>query len=94
MANVFTRDDTFFGVCQAIGDDFGFNPNYLRAVFGASLLFSPVAVLAFYAAAGIAVALSRLIVPEPRAAFASDAAQAAPVPAGGNDNGERALLAA
>jgi len=92
MANLLTRDDTFFGVCQALGDDFGFNPFYLRVALGVSLLLNPVAVLAGYAIAGVAVAVSRLIVPEPRAALA--AADAAPAPAEGNDNAEPELLAA
>ncbi len=93
MANLFTRDDTFFGVCQALGDDFGFNPVYLRIALGVSLLLSPTLVLGGYAIAGIAVAASRLLVPEPGAAIAAAAMPAAaPAPAGGNDNAE--LLAA
>ena len=94
MANLLTRDDTFFGVCQALGDDFGFNPLYLRVALGVSLLLNPILVLGGYAIAGIAVAVSRLIVPEPRAAVALPAADAALAPAEGNDNAEPELLAA
>ena len=61
--NVFMRDDTFFGVCQAIGEDFGFNPNWLRLALGVSLLLSPTAVVATYFGAGVLVLASRLIVP-------------------------------
>ena len=32
--NLLRRDDTFFGVCQAIGEDFGFHPIFLRIAFG------------------------------------------------------------
>lgn len=59
--NLFTRDDTFFGVCEGLGEDLGFNANWLRALFAAGLLFNPVAVLATYAALGVVVLASRLI---------------------------------
>ncbi len=74
--SVFTRDDTLFGVCQALGEDFGFNPNYLRIAFGASLLWNPVAVVGAYLAAGVAVALSRWLAPNPRSALAQQEADA------------------
>src|SRR3546814_1952448 len=28
--NLFRRKDTFFGICEAVGRDFGFNPLWLR----------------------------------------------------------------
>jgi len=31
--NLFRRRDTFFGICEAVGQDFGFNPLYLRLAF-------------------------------------------------------------
>jgi phage shock protein C len=64
--NVFARDDTFFGVCQAIGEDLGFNPNYLRVGFALPLLYAPVATLAVYAALALVVVLLRVLVPNPR----------------------------
>jgi phage shock protein C len=67
-SNVFTRDDTFFGVCQAIGDDLGFSPNWLRAAFGVMLIYAPVATIGAYLALGVAVLALRLLVPNPRAA--------------------------
>ncbi len=66
--NVFARDDTFFGVCQAIGEDLGFNPNYLRIAFALPLLYAPVATLAVYAALAVLVVLLRVVVPNPRRA--------------------------
>ena len=33
--NPFTREDTLFGVCEALGEDFRFNPLLLRVAFGA-----------------------------------------------------------
>lgn len=59
----FNRPDTFFGVCEAIGQDFGFHPNLLRVAFALMVLASPVAVIAAYAALGIMVMVSRLLVP-------------------------------
>lgn len=66
--NVFTRDDTFFGVCQAIGEDLGFSPNWLRAAFGVMLIYSPVATVGAYLALGVVIMALRLLVPNPRAA--------------------------
>lgn len=64
--SVFGRDDTFFGVCQALGEDFGFNPLFLRVSFALALFFNPLAAIAGYVGAGLVVAASRLIVREPR----------------------------
>ena len=40
--NLFRRRDTFFGICEAVGQDFGFNPLWLRLAFVAPLFFFPV----------------------------------------------------
>lgn len=66
-SNLFTRDDTFFGICEAIGEDFGFNANWLRLALAGALFFSPVGVIAFYFLLGGIVALSRWLAPAPRA---------------------------
>ena len=55
--------DSLFGVCQAIGEDFGFNPFFLRVALLSLLFFSPVAVVGTYAALGAAVALSHSLFP-------------------------------
>jgi phage shock protein C len=68
--NLLTRDDTFFGVCQGLGEDLGFNPNLLRVVFPVALFFQPVAAIAAYAALGLVVAFARFAFPVPRAAQA------------------------
>ena len=65
--SVFARDDTMFGVCEALGEDFGFNPNILRVLFGIGLLWGPATAIALYAGCGLLVAASRWLVPEPRA---------------------------
>lgn len=64
---VLWRHDTFLGVCQAIGQDFGFNPDWLRVVFASALLFSPTIVLGIYGALALVVLASRLIFPARRA---------------------------
>ena len=66
--SVLTRDDTFFGICEALGEDFGFNPFYLRLALGVGLIWSPIAMIGAYAAAGLVIAATRLIAPDPRRA--------------------------
>ena len=39
--SLFTRPDTFFGVCQGIGEDLGIHPNLFRVSFGMAFFFAP-----------------------------------------------------
>lgn len=55
--------DNLFGVCAALGEDFGFNPLWLRLGFAVALLFSLEKVLLAYAALGVLVVVSRLLFP-------------------------------
>lgn len=89
--NPLTRDDTFLGVCQAIGDDFGFNPIFLRLAFALPLLYAPVATLAAYFGLGLVVLASRLLSPNPKARKAE---AEAPAPAAQNDSLAEVLAAA
>jgi phage shock protein C len=75
------RDDTLLGVCQSLGEDFGFNPNWLRVALGAAVLWNPVAVITLYAALAVLLAAARWALPDPRAATQVEAepAPAAPV---------------
>jgi phage shock protein C len=66
--NLFRRRDTFFGICEAVGQDFGFNPLYLRLAFIAPLFFFPVQTFAAYFALGFIVLASRLLFPNKAAA--------------------------
>lgn len=59
------RPHTILGVCEAIGEDFGFNPLYLRIAFAAGLFFATMWVIASYFALGLVVALSRWVAPVP-----------------------------
>lgn len=63
--SVFARDDTLFGACHALGEDFGFNPTWLRALFALGLFLSPAAAVAGYAACAALVAVARWLVPDP-----------------------------
>ena len=60
------RAHTILGVCEAIGEDFGFNPVLLRAPLAASVLVSPMLAIAGYFALGAAVWASRLLFPRPK----------------------------
>ena len=57
------RNDTLLGVCEAIGQDFGFNANLLRIALAIGLFWSPVAMVALYLGLGVAVAVSRWFYP-------------------------------
>ena len=58
------RSHTIFGVCEAIGEDFGFNPVLLRVPFAASVLWSPMWAIGAYLALGAIVLLSRVLFPK------------------------------
>jgi phage shock protein C len=75
--NLFTRNDTMFGVCEALGQDFGFNPIYLRLAFAVLLIPFPMPVIGTYAALGVLVAMSRLVFPAPRRKAVAEAAPVA-----------------
>lgn len=90
------KPDSFFGVCEAVGEDLGFNPFYLRVALLALLIFSPVAMIAAYAMLGIAVAVTRWAFPrpKPRAQPARVEAPVASEHAEQAAEGERELVAA
>lgn len=67
-SNLFARRDTFFGICEAVGQDFGFNPLWLRLAFVAPLFFFPVQTFMGYFGLGVVVLASRLIFPRKTAA--------------------------
>lgn len=83
------RSSTFFGVCEAIGEDFGFNANYLRVPLGAIVVFNIWAAFAAYVALGLLVLASRLLFPPRKAGQAIPTASPAPA----NRNFEEQLAA-
>ncbi|KKC24007.1 PspC domain-containing protein [Sphingomonas sp. SRS2] len=93
---VFARHDTLFGVCEALGQDLGFNANYLRLAFAVAILPAPVAVISAYVGLGVLVALSRWLFPVRRTGMqAAEAPVALHISAhrGHNDQHEVALAA-
>lgn len=64
--NLFTRNDTILGVCEGLGEDFGFNPLWLRLAFIAPLFWFPLEMVMLYAGLGLAVLASRMIFPKPQ----------------------------
>jgi phage shock protein C len=69
-ARVHSHPETILGTCQAIGDDLGFSPYWLRAVFGIALVWNMVAALAAYAALTLLVGLLHWRLPDEREAAA------------------------
>ena len=69
------RSHTILGVCEAIGEDFGFNPVFLRVPFAASVLYSPLWAIVAYFALGAVVLGSRLLFPKKAAVIQQVAAE-------------------
>ena len=61
------RNHTIFGVCEGIGEDFGFNPVLLRVPLSAMVLWSPMIAIGTYLALGLVVLASRLLFPDRKA---------------------------
>ena len=72
------RSHTIFGVCEAIGEDFGFNPILLRVPFAASVLWSPVGAMGAFLGLGLVILGSRLMFPKVEAASVEARDTAAP----------------
>ena len=92
--NLFRRRDTFFGICEAVGQDFGFNPLWLRLAFIAPLFFFPAQTFMAYFALGLVVLASRLIFPAKTAAPAQPALNTIGTEAPKTDKVEELALAA
>lgn len=91
--NLFTRDDTFLGVCQGLGEDLGFPPDLLRVALAVALFWNPLAVVAIYLGLGVVVAGSRLAFPA-RATKVEVATEAPAMIEARNDEEEALPLAA
>jgi phage shock protein PspC (stress-responsive transcriptional regulator) len=66
--SLFARSTTIFGVCEALGEDFGVSPTWFRVLFAAGVLFNLEYAIAAYAVAGALVLISRFAYPDRRAA--------------------------
>jgi phage shock protein PspC (stress-responsive transcriptional regulator) len=69
------RSHTILGACEAIGEDFGFNPTFLRVPLATAVLWSPTLAIGIYLALGLVVLASRLLFPELKAVEPDIAAQ-------------------
>ena len=69
------RSHTILGVCEAIGEDFGFNPVLLRIPFAASVIYSPMMAIGVYLALGAFVLASRLLFPRASATVSETAGE-------------------
>ncbi len=58
--------DNLTGICHALGEDFGFNPLWIRLALAAAFVLQPVGVIATYLALGGLVLISRLVFPDAR----------------------------
>lgn len=63
MTSTLNRADTMLGVCQALGQDFGFDPLWLRLAFAAGLFWNTGAMIAGYLALAAAIGVARWLTP-------------------------------
>ena len=87
--NLFLRDDTFFGVCEGLGEITRIPSNLFRLALAPLLIWNPMATFVGYCAVGLVIASIRFVFPKrqrvskPKAivqtAAAPVAAQPAPV---------------
>lgn len=83
------RAHTILGVCEGLGEDFGFNPVFLRIPLATAVIWSPTIAFGAYFALGAIVLASRLLFPRAKAV-----ASAAPAARSDNDQAERMPIAA
>jgi len=97
--NLFTRPDTFFGVCEGLGEDIRIPSNLFRLAFALGLFFSIQGAVIAYFSAGLLVLASRLLFPaaprrsKVRAAVVKVEAPAAPAAANSQEPVELAKAA-
>jgi len=88
-----SNPDSLFGVCQAIGEDFGFNPFFLRLGFLGIGFFSIPASIAAYALLGVGVAASRWLFPANRESRTGESASGRVHPDAANQEAAECLAA-
>ena len=60
------RSHTILGVCEGLGEDFGFNPVFLRIPLAAMVIWNPMVAFGAYFGLGAVVLASRLLFPRPK----------------------------
>ena len=66
------RSHTILGACEALGEDFGFNPVFLRIPLAASVIWNPLIAIGTYFALGAVVLASRLLFPKEKASTVAE----------------------
>lgn len=89
--NLFLRDDTFFGVCEGLGEIMRIPSNLFRLALAPLLIWNPMATFVGYCAVGLVVAVIRFVFPLRRAK--SDPVPVAPVMAPEPVAGEEIVFA-
>jgi phage shock protein C len=79
------RNHTILGVCEGIGEDFGFNPIFLRIPLAAMVIVNPLWAFGAYFALGAVVLASRLLFPNRTTSEAQVAVEAS-APAANEQN--------
>src|SRR3982750_4594665 len=69
------RNHTILGVCEAIGEDFGFNPIFLRVPLATMVIVNATWAFGAYFGLGAIVLASRLLFPDRKASTQAKAAQ-------------------
>jgi phage shock protein PspC (stress-responsive transcriptional regulator) len=87
------RNDTILGVCQGLGEEFGFHANWLRVPIAGLVMFNWVAAFAIYFALGVALMIARLLYPR-RTATAQLTVEVAQPAGRSADNNDEQLSAA
>lgn len=72
------RNHNILGVCEGIGEDFGFNPLWLRIPLAASVIWNPMIAFGVYFGLGAVVLASRLLFPRSEAMTPTQIEQSAP----------------
>ena len=72
------RNHNILGVCEGIGEDFGFNPLWLRIPLAASVIWNPMIAFGVYFGLGAVVLASRLLFPRSEAMTPKQIEQSAP----------------
>ena len=62
--NVAFRNDTILGACEALGQDLGINPNFLRVPLASGIIFAPFLMVGIYLALGVVAFASRTFFPD------------------------------
>lgn len=75
---ILSRPDTLLGICQAVGDDFGFNPTWLRVLLCCGIFFNLTATVAGYLILGVFVVASRWMFPAPAQSNVAEETKDAP----------------